>query len=373
MNIAVVGAGIAGLAVAKGLIDAGHAVRIYERAPELRAVGAGIGLWPTAVACLRQLGLAHALAPSVEIHAFEFRSAAGQGLARADLSAHPMHMGESLRFVDRGALLRALAASAPPQSLHLGRNVLHIRPQRDHLTLELADGSTDPADTVIVGCGVAAATLPGAPAARGRRFSGATCWRGVCPAHPLAPHEVCTIHFGNARRFGINPLPGNRLYWWATYRTAPDARSDDHKADLLRLFAAFSRDVHAAIGATPAAAIRRDDLVDADSPCWGDDRIVAIGDAAHPILPTLGMAGTAAVEDAWVLVDEYARGPGFAYRLHQRRTARVNRLRRLSRLACRVGHARGPAALLRNFAFASLPDHCIFRSALDLQRKDLTL
>jgi 2-polyprenyl-6-methoxyphenol hydroxylase-like FAD-dependent oxidoreductase len=95
VNIVVVGGGIAGLIVAKGLIAAGHVVTVLERAPEIpeiRAVGAGFGLWPTAMSCLRRLGLDAAVEGSVWVRGFEFRNAAGGCLARADTLAASFRM-----------------------------------------------------------------------------------------------------------------------------------------------------------------------------------------------------------------------------------------------------------------------------------------
>src|SRR4051812_13562766 len=57
MRVAVIGAGIGGLAVAAGLQRAGAGVVVYERAPEIRAVGAGLSLFGNGFAALDALGL----------------------------------------------------------------------------------------------------------------------------------------------------------------------------------------------------------------------------------------------------------------------------------------------------------------------------
>jgi 2-polyprenyl-6-methoxyphenol hydroxylase-like FAD-dependent oxidoreductase len=56
MSIAVVGAGIAGLATAVGLQRVGHDCVVYEEAPELRLSGAAVTLWPNGAGALVQLG-----------------------------------------------------------------------------------------------------------------------------------------------------------------------------------------------------------------------------------------------------------------------------------------------------------------------------
>jgi salicylate hydroxylase len=57
LQIGVVGAGIGGLSAALALLQAGFRVRVYEQAPQLAEVGAGLSLSPTAVHGLNHLGL----------------------------------------------------------------------------------------------------------------------------------------------------------------------------------------------------------------------------------------------------------------------------------------------------------------------------
>ena len=49
LNIAIVGGGIGGVATAVALHRAGIHATVYERASQLREVGAGLMLWPNAV------------------------------------------------------------------------------------------------------------------------------------------------------------------------------------------------------------------------------------------------------------------------------------------------------------------------------------
>jgi 2-polyprenyl-6-methoxyphenol hydroxylase-like FAD-dependent oxidoreductase len=61
--IAIIGAGIGGLAAACALRRFGFDVIVYERAAELGEVGAGLQLGPNAVKVLRGLGVFEALQP----------------------------------------------------------------------------------------------------------------------------------------------------------------------------------------------------------------------------------------------------------------------------------------------------------------------
>lgn len=373
MNIAIVGGGISGMTVAKGLINSGHDAMVFERANEVRGVGAGIGLWPTALACLRSLGLGAAMRDSIVVRGFEFRTTAGRCLARADMADWLRRMSEPLSFIERGSLLRGLTDALPAGALRLGREAQSVRASGGGVVIEFSDGSSHVSDLAVVAGGFGPRAIEGVHAARGPRYSGTTCWRGTCSGAGIVPDRLCTILAGSGQRFGINPLPGGRVYWWATRRVRPGGGVKEQRAELLRDFGRWGSGVPALIESTPPHALRRDDLFDADESGWGDDRIVAIGDAAHPILPTLGMAGTIAIEDAWVLADEMDRGPGLARRLRRRRAARVDRLRRLSRIASRMGHATGGVAAVRDAAPMALPDRCVFRPAVSLQREGVRL
>ena len=55
-KIAIIGGGIGGLTAAVALARRGLAAEVYEQAPALEEVGAGVGLWPNAMAALSRPG-----------------------------------------------------------------------------------------------------------------------------------------------------------------------------------------------------------------------------------------------------------------------------------------------------------------------------
>lgn len=66
LDVAIIGAGIAGLAAAIGLKDHPRInVQIYERAAELREIGASIALGPNGMKTLERLGVDNALDDAV--------------------------------------------------------------------------------------------------------------------------------------------------------------------------------------------------------------------------------------------------------------------------------------------------------------------
>ena len=114
--------------------------------------------------------------------------------------------------------------------------------------------------------------------------------------------------------------------------------------------------MHELVEATAEEAIRRDDLYDREplSGCWGEGRVILLGDAAHPMTPNLGQGACQAIEDAMVLarclldVDGAARmAVADALRRYKGlRAERVATIVRRSRRIGRVGQLANPLLCL---------------------------
>ena len=148
LNIAIVGAGIGGLAAAALLRRAGHEVQVYEQAGRFARVGAGIQMAPNAMKVLRLLGVEDRLCS----HAFQAdfaisrewdsgretsRLPLGEGVAR--------QFGAPYLFLHRADLHAAIADIVPPQIVHLGMKLAAVDQTRDSARLRFVDGSDEPA------------------------------------------------------------------------------------------------------------------------------------------------------------------------------------------------------------------------------------
>ena len=108
--------------------------------------------------------------------------------------------------------------------------------------------------------------------------------------------------WGRGRRFGITPLPGDRVYWWATKNKPAGWRAGDERGYVAEAFRGWADPAPELLAATPSGAVLRNDIVDRPpTPVWASGRAVLIGDAAHPTTPNLGQGGCMAIEDAAVL------------------------------------------------------------------------
>jgi 2-polyprenyl-6-methoxyphenol hydroxylase-like FAD-dependent oxidoreductase len=151
-QVLIAGGGIGGLAAAVALHQAGIPVRVFEQAPELGEVGAGVSLWPNAMRALARLGLFEAvLGDHVPMERIVVRRSDDRPLMRL---LEPGRQPEPGICVHRAHLQQTLAAALPADRLHLDRRLVGFesRPDDDApVTAHFRDGATE-AGTLLIGC-----------------------------------------------------------------------------------------------------------------------------------------------------------------------------------------------------------------------------
>ena len=311
VRVAVVGAGIGGLTAAIALARAGVDVSVFEAAPELGEVGAGIQVSPNATRLLHRFGLAAALARvGVRPEATELRRwQDGRVLWRQPLGdTCDARFGAPYYHLYRPDLLAVLAEAAPRGIVHLGRRCARISPREGDVELGFEDGSRVVADVVVGADGIHSTVRAALLGAESPRFSGSIAYRGLVPADALA-HLRLPRH-GNAwlgpdRHFVHYFVAGGRLLNFVAIVPAGDWRVESWSApgqvaDALAEFVGWHPQVATIIGA--AARTHRWALYDrAPLPRWTVGRVTLLGDAAHAMLPFLAQGACQAIEDAAVL------------------------------------------------------------------------
>ncbi|MEY9836977.1 FAD-dependent oxidoreductase [Streptacidiphilus sp. EB103A] len=315
-RIAVAGGGIAGMAAAIALREAGFEVAVHERERRLDAAGSALGLHPGAVLALRRLGLdRQVVAAGEEVRTWEFLSWEGERIGGWPQSKVSEAMGAPSVTVLRSQLQRALHAAVRPEDLRLGSIATGYREGADGVELLLADGTRDRAQLLIAADGlhsvVRRQTLGDAPLRR----AGFTSWRAVSNVAPagLRPSTARQV-LGTGATFGSWPLTGGRTYWVATLAdelaSAPgaDDRTRVHgaaeHAGLLSAFQGAPEPTAELVAATPPDQVVRTPILDRlPTPGWATARTLLVGDAAHPMVPTTGQGAGQALLDAVALAD----------------------------------------------------------------------
>lgn len=310
-DIAVIGAGIAGLATALLLARHGHRVRLLERFATPRPVGAGLLLQPTGLAALARLGLqADVAALGAPIHRLEGRTRAGRPVfdVRYDaLSPGLAGLGVH-RAMLHAALWRGFAASGA--SLETGCEITGLAPASDGGACPVdTSGRIHPrADLVVDASGAGSPLRPllgGRPA---RPFAFGAMW-AVVPQGDMAPDTLAQRYDGAHTMIGLLPVgraePGGSplaALFWSLRREAISAWADG--------FAAWQS--HAAAlwpALAPCLATLRPETFTpalyghytAARPCAPG--LVLVGDAAHATSPQLGQGANQALLDAVTLAD----------------------------------------------------------------------
>jgi salicylate hydroxylase len=313
MQIAIVGGGIGGLSAALFLRRAGlHDVTVYEQAPELLEIGAGIQVAPNAVRLLRRLGLGEPLEQvGVRLEGgWEFRRwEDGRVLFQQTLGdACERMFGEPYYVVHRGHLLDMLREAVPEAWLRLNHRCTHVTDEGDEVALSFAHGATERADVVIGADGIRSVVhdsiLPPEPAV----FSGLSAYRCLVPADDapdIARRPIVTLWLGPDRHFVQYPVSAGREINLVTANPAGEFHEESWTADgrledLAAEFAGWDSRVlqliEAATETKEYAFYDREPLK-----CWTVGRIALMGDAAHPMMPFFAQGASQAIEDGAVL------------------------------------------------------------------------
>jgi 2-polyprenyl-6-methoxyphenol hydroxylase-like FAD-dependent oxidoreductase len=368
MKVAIIGAGIGGLTTAIALKQAGIDTEIFEAAPELKPVGAGIFMWSNAMQVFHQLGISD----EVKTAGLEVEMAWVK-----DQQLHPIttyHIKEKIsnRFgignfaMTRARLQEVLLRHIKPELLHLQKRLRHLDLQPDQVRLSFEDGTIHDAEIVIAADGIHSVARKFIDGTCPPRFSGQTCWRGI--SHFRLPDEFRNQSFeiwgdGAGLRFGFGQVWENEVYWFSTVCT-PEGQKDQpgRTMELLqKLYADFGTVVTGLINCTDPLSINRSDLYDFPRiRHWWKGRLALLGDAAHATTPNLGQGGCQAIEDGWAVAHYLKQypDPQKAFSAYQQyRYAKAKKVIDLSWTMNRFTNIK-PAWLrtLRNAMLRSIPE-----------------
>ena len=373
-KIVIIGGGIGGLTAAVALARRGLAAEIYEQAPALEEIGAGVGLWANALRALEPIGLADQVRGLAE-------RMTRQGITRPDgrwLMCYPSEAmerrwGAAFAAVPRAELQRLLASHVDPAAIHLGARCRGIRDTGDGVTAGFAGGHEVKADVLIGADGVHSVVRDALRPAAPLRYRGYTAVRALTPAGSVPLPRDGMETWGRGTRFGFAPASGGRIIWYASWNAAAGDDRDGDTAERLRaLFGAWHAPIPALIEATPDEAIVRNDIYDRrPARTWTKGRVALIGDAIHPMTPDLAQGACQAIVDATTLAGCLAEtaDPRAALRAYQRRRWRTAaRVTLLARGSGRVGQWDGRlACAARDAVLGAMP------LSLQLRQLDLVI
>ncbi|KAJ7168673.1 FAD/NAD(P)-binding domain-containing protein [Mycena filopes] len=326
LNVAIVGAGLGGLAAAIALRRNGHRVRIFEASEAKSEIGAGITAQRNAVRVLEHLGYCQENVKPIHFDGAEIFNAR-TGVGRTATWLTPRAEGESDIFCHRSDLYNELKRLAtgdvgdgPPAQLLLGHKVLACDPDAGIITLN--NGETTEADLVIGADGIRSVVRDGilgevvkAPA------SGWSCIRCVFDASTLddipeldwltvgvsGARVVTWTDGGPLRSFFIYKCRSGALVNVVAYHEDPAQDEPTWtptvtRAEILEKFEGFHPKFLRVFDLPTDSPILRWQLRAVPLlPTWIRGRAALLGDAAHGTLPLLGQGAAMAFEEAVAL------------------------------------------------------------------------
>lgn len=387
LRVAVIGAGIAGLATAVGLVRSGAAVTVFEEAPTVRSGGSGLTVFAGGLRALDSLGLGarfRALTDGdVRLLRGGQRAPDGRWLARI-----PADAVAEMRVVDRGDFHRLLVdALGSAASVRTGTRVDSADPD-GAVRWTTADGlpQEETFDLVVGADGMRSQVRTAFSDDPGRRYAGYGAWRGITRG-PVDLGGEAGETWGMRTRFGIAPLADGRVYWFAVATMPEVAVFHDETAVLEGLFGTWHDPIPEILSATHPTAVHRLPILELAGhlSSYVRGRIVLVGDAAHAMTPNLGQGGGQGLEDAAQLCAGLAdvltdlppqRAPvdGVATALASYdalRRPRSQRIARLSRLIGDVAHLPGPRLTrVRDAVLDLTPEPALRRQIRQVQEWD---
>ena len=310
-TIAIIGAGMGGLATAATLRRIGIDVTVYEQARTFARLGAGIQVGCNAMQVLRGLGLEKRL----RAEAFYPRSwnnkdwQTGQVKFDAIFGAYAEERyGAPYLLSHRGDLHEALASAVPDECIRLGHSLVGLDDKSDGLHMTFADGSSAVADALVGADGVHSTVKTLLFGESEANFTGRIAYRTTFPADLLCGYEIdeCTKWWGEDRHIVIYFVkPDRSEIYFVTSQPEPGftLESWSAKGDMDTLqtaFTGFHPQVQHVLKVCPE--VHKWALVDRDPlQTWTDGHVTLLGDACHPMTPYMAQGAAMAIEDAAVL------------------------------------------------------------------------
>jgi 2-polyprenyl-6-methoxyphenol hydroxylase-like FAD-dependent oxidoreductase len=349
----VVGAGIGGLTTAIALRRRGIEARVFERAPDLRAiqVGYGIHLWTNAMRGLQRLGLGEEVEAIGEaFETMDFATVDGPRLIDWPVGQMGRKLGAPTVGLTRADLHAVLVHALGDGIVEFGSELVEYSQDADGVSARFGNGREERAHVLVGADGLYSAVrrqlLGDAPPT----YCGVFEWHAQIEPRPeFVPPGTYRERWGRGARFGFYPTKGG-LCWYSLVR-GPEGGSDpegERKAAVLERLRGWPEPTEALIQKTPDAAIVRLDIL-ARKPVkrWSDGRVTLLGDAAHAMPPNMGQGSAQAIEDALVLSRCLSEEADVAAALHmyeRRRVPRATRMANMASLIGRAGRLENPAA-----------------------------
>jgi len=358
-RILIAGGGIGGLSLGIGLQKSGFQVTVVERSKELRQGGSGIVLSPNGLKALEYLE--PKLLPKVVAvgcvsgaektgHKTHFFSHQGKCLAQFSFDGMQETWGAPVVSILRRRLMRVLQEEALACGLDFIRGARVLGFEQDETEVRLFTEDAEPlhGDLLVGADGLRSAVRKGLLDDGDPNYCGYTAIRGVGPRPTEYPDGF--IIYGKGSILFVSPVD-ERDACWVLSTLSPrgiwkgKTKEDAFDFALDRLSDWNPEFVEIVQKSSPETFVLTDVFDRRSVNKWFHERVVLLGDAAHPMVYTMGQGANVTLEDAAILTHQLAQHNPLSESLSQYQTSRAPRsakITRQSRMMGSIGHSKNP-------------------------------
>jgi FAD-dependent urate hydroxylase len=302
LRVLVVGAGVGGISIARGLMRDGHDVTVFERRPDMQAAGGAVTIWSNGATVLEQLGVDMEGAGQ-PLSSLRVATPTGRPVATIDLTAIADGLGAPVRMVPRRVLLDRLLEGFPADRIWCDARAVGVVTTQNGVRLEFEDGSFAEGD-LLIGADGLHSMVRDTVGAQAAEPTGWCSWQGLVTLPRIAEKQVAQMIIGEHGSLGLWPAGGSDVQWWFDLPWSPDFVRPVHPIDLIRShFTGWSDSVDRVL-----ATLTDQDLAPSPFPHFrhpiprsGQGAVTLLGDAAHTMPPTLAQGTNQALLDTMVL------------------------------------------------------------------------
>ncbi|NQY29071.1 MAG: FAD-dependent monooxygenase [Flavobacteriaceae bacterium] len=373
MKYTIIGAGIGGLTTALAFEKKGIEYEIFEKAPKLTDVGAGIWLAPNALQVFEYLYVLNDIkSAGNSINQITIGKADLSPLSDTHQDSIQKKFGYSTIAIHRAELQKVLARKIPHEKLHFDKGFKSFEEIiNSKIKITFEDNATIETDYLIGADGINSKVRNQLFPNSTIRYSGQTCWRGVADIDLPTTYEHKAFElWGNQIRFGISKIAQNKVYWFAVALAEQNQKDDATTIQdkLVDMYTEFHPLVTEIITATPINKILRNDINDLKPlKKWHKNNCCLIGDAGHATTPNMGQGGGQAIEDAYYLSNLIEKNPNenIFELFQQKRQAKVNTIVKQSWTTGQLAHWKYGTGF-RNFLLKNMPKKLLEKKMLEM-------
>ncbi|ROI05674.1 monooxygenase [Chryseobacterium sp. G0240] len=298
-TISIIGAGIGGLTLGNVLQQHGYDFTIYESAPEIKPVGAGIMMAINAMQVFDRLGLKEKIENAGnKIHRITIANESLQPISKTEILALEYQYQSCNVAIHRAELQKILAENIGQKPVKLNYSLQKIEKEENYI-LHFENRSPIESKIVFGADGIKSQVRNQILKTGTIRSAGQKCWRGLTDFElPEKYHQQAFEIWGKGKRFGFVKISNQKVYWYACI----NEKSFSHYTLITDIFKEFDPLVLNIIESTAEENIICNEITDLSPiPKWYSDNLCLIGDAAHATTPNMGQGACQAIEDAYII------------------------------------------------------------------------